>query len=529
MFNLLIFKKMKNRCMTIFACLLAISCSKAMPDEVEVMPAGEKVMFTILETKVTIGADEGDGTRKYAFEEGDVVYAVTTGGSVAAMEFNGENTFTGEFSKPVGTDEKISLYYNCYSAENNAPAYVQNGKPWLVSPDNGYSRNEDNTIVLSATLDAPNGVTGLPVISKFGECTIDFHAKKENINIASFDGTSFSGGNAITGISLKAATGDEYAAIVNVPAGMEGGFWIKAVKGQQSMYKSTAATVSNKSFIMENFTQASVSIDVQISGFATSYSYYAANEEIEGISAKDVNKANSVSNDWMGPGKAVCTITKSGIPSTLLSVKSVSLFVNGTEFPGIKYTEGSDNTITINQTTGHTTWEQKNLTVRVVYTTPDGATFESNTSNTLTRHITGLPYKVSFNKNTIGWDLTKSSLSNGYLVLGDSTGENSAKCDFYTPDDTNISLTVGKADLHSTSSITIPNLKLSIGGKENTKVLAGHYKGNILVWKIEYDITYTNEKFIGNITNKKNTIEMTSGTIVAGPYIHINELSVQYE
>ena len=304
----------------------------------------------------------------------------------------------------------------------------------------------------------------------------------------------------------------------------------KAVKGQQAMYKSTSATVGRKSFIMKEFTPASVSsIDVQISGFPTSYSYYIANEGIDGISKKDVSAANSVSNDWMGPGKAVCTITKSGIPSALLSVKSVSLFVNGAEFPGIKYTVGSDNTITINQTTGHTTWEQKDITAKVVYTTPDGATFESKTSNTLTRHITGLPYKVSFNKNTIGWDLTKSSLSNGYLVLGDSTGENSAKCDFYTPNDTNISLTVGKADLHSTSSITIPNLKLSIGGKENTKVLAGHYKGNILFWKIEYDITYTNEKFIGSITNKENTIEMTSGTIVAGPYIHINELSVRYE
>ena len=124
--------------MIISACLLALSCSKAMPDEAVVVPAGEKVTFTIPETKVTIGADEGNGTRKYAFEEGDVVYAVTTGGSVAAMEFKGENTFAGEFSKPVGTDEKISLYYNCYSAENNAPAYVQNGKPWLVSSDNGY-------------------------------------------------------------------------------------------------------------------------------------------------------------------------------------------------------------------------------------------------------------------------------------------------------------------------------------------------------------------------------------------------------
>ncbi len=423
--------------MIISACLLALSCSKAMPDEAVVVPAGEKVTFTIPETKVTIGADEGDGTRKYAVEEGDVVYAVTTGGSVAAMEFKGENTFTGEFSKPVGTDEKISLYYNCYSAENNAPAYVQNGKPWLVSSDNGYSRDDNNTIILSATLDAPKGVIGLPVISRRFECTIDFHAKNKNISIASFDGTSFSGGNAVTGISLKAASGDEYAAIVNVPAGMEGGFWIKAVKGQQAMYKSTSATVGRKSFIMKEFTPASVSsIDVQISGFPTSYSYYIANEGIDGISKKDVSAANSVSNDWMGPGKAVCTITKSGIPSALLSVKSVSLFVNGAEFPGITYTVGSDNTITIDQTTGHTTWEQKDITVKVVYETPDGLEFESNVSNTLTRHITGLPYSANPPKNSgdNAWKGSANNWDNEYVRLH----ENTITQTFYIPHEINI-------------------------------------------------------------------------------------------
>lgn len=517
--------------MIISACLLALSCSKAMPDEAVVVPAGEKVTFTIPETKVTIGADEGNGTRKYAFEEGDVVYAVTTGGSVAAMEFKGENTFAGEFSKPVGTDEKISLYYNCYSAENNAPAYVQNGKPWLVSSDNGYSRDDNNTIILSATLDAPKGVTGLPVISRF-ECTIDFHAKNKNISIASFDGTSFSGGNAVTGISLKAASGDEYAAIVNVPAGMEGGFWIKAVKGQQAMYKSTSATVGRKSFIMKEFTPASVSsIDVQISGFPTSYSYYIANEGIDGISKKDVSAANSVSNDWMGPGKAVCTITKSGIPSALLSVKSVSLFVNGAEFPGITYTVGSDNTITIDQTTGHTTWEQKDITVKVVYETPDGLEFESNVSNTLTRHITGLPYSIDFSSKPSTWSLTSNSSWNNGVKLGASStlGTGDAKAtfsQFYMPSEIMAELSLSNIVMYSIAVWLVCNkskLNVTVGNTTKEKV----FEGPSANWGTK-STTYESYIMSSTLTANNRDIVLEQTQTQAGCYCTISSASIKY-
>ena len=294
--------------------------------------------------------------------------------------------------------------------------------------------------------------------------------------------------------------------------------------GQQAMYKSYATKnpIENTTVAIRSFVPAKVDIDVKISGFATSYSYAKG---IDGV-AQSIATANSKSNDWMDEGKAVCTITKSGIPSTLLSVKSVSMLVNGEEFSK-DYTDDGNNTFTLHKT-AHTKWEQKNVSVKVVYSTPDGLEFEG-TSNTLTRHITGLPYNVSFNKNTKGWDLTKASLSNEYLVLGNSTGKNSAKCKFYTSNDTKISLTISKADLHSTSSFTVPSLKLFLGGIENAKALAGHYKGNVLVWKIEYDITYTNERFVGNINDKNPSIEMTSGTTVAGPYIHINELSVQYD
>lgn len=161
------------------------------------------------------------------------------------------------------------------------------------------------------------------------------------------------------------------------------------------MYKSYATKnpIENTTVAISSFVPAKVDIDVNISGFATSYSYAKG---IDGV-AQSIATANSKSNDWMDDGKAVCTITKSGIPSTLLSVKSVSMLVNGEEYSK-DYTDDGNNTFTLHKT-AHTKWEQKNVSVKVVYSTPDGLEFEG-TSNTLTRHITGLPYAANPPKNS---------------------------------------------------------------------------------------------------------------------------------
>ena len=291
----------------------------------------------------------------------------------------------------------------------------------------------------------------------------------------------------------------------------------KAVKGQQSMYKSTSATVGRKSFIMKEFTPASVSsIDVQISGFPTSYSYYIANEGIDGISKKDVSAANSVSNDWMGPGKAVCTITKSGIPSALLSVKSVSLFVNGSEFPGIKYTVGSDNTITINQTTGHTTWEQKDITAKVVYTTPDGVEFESNVSNTLTRHITGLPYKVNFTKNTNAWSLDGCTLNDNSIEI--PCYHKSAKLSFKIIGETKISLKI-----YAGSYLYGGNTQLNVVVGATTTTA---FKNNN--WQAWYSQTYGEYQTTGVLTADNAAVCLKDNTWVASYYSKIPGLEVMY-
>ena len=137
---------------------------------------------------------------------------------------------------------------------------------------------------------------------------------------------------------------------------------------------------------------ADVQFDVNISGFPTSYSYYAANEGIEGISAKDVAKANSISNDWMGSGSASYTMTSTGIPSRLLTFESFTLSVDGKEY--VSSEAGSSRKeagtpIVVEATPDHT-WGQKDITATVTYKDVEGN--EYTATKTITRHITGLPY-----------------------------------------------------------------------------------------------------------------------------------------
>lgn len=394
---------MKKQYIAAFACILAAACSKAELNEVDPGPSGESMTLTLPQTKVAISGDS------YQFELDDEITAIASNGSLATLKPNAAssgahtatNYFTGTFDKPVADGSTISFYYNAKSiADNGTATFEQNGDPWLVSTGNKFTRTEDRQISVTATLAAPENVRAIAVIFTDNEGieSFEFHAKDQSIKLGTFDGTSFSGNSTVSqNVLSHQSEGIEFmrSNIVYVPKDMEGGFWIKAVKGQQAMYKSYATKnpIENTTVAISSFVPAKVDIDVKISGFATSYSYAKG---IDGV-AQSIATANSKSNDWMDEGKAVCTITKSGIPSTLLSVKSVSMLVNGEEYSK-DYTDDGNNTFTLHKT-AHTKWEQKNVSVKVVYSTPDGLEFEG-TSNTLTRHITGLPYAANPPKNS---------------------------------------------------------------------------------------------------------------------------------
>lgn len=459
---------MKKQYIAAFACILAAACSKAELNEVDPGPSGESMTLTLPQTKVAISGDS------YQFELDDEITAIASNGSRATLKPNAAssgahtatNYFTGTFDKPVADGSTISFYYNAKSiADNGTATFEQNGDPWLVSTGNNFTRTEDRQISVTATLAAPENVRAIAVIFTDNEGieSFEFHAKDQSIKLGTFDGTSFSGNSTVSqNVLSHQSEGIEFmrSNIVYVPKDMEGGFWIKAVKGQQAMYKSYATKnpIENTTVAISSFVPAKVDIDVKISGFATSYSYAKG---IDGV-AQSIATANSKSNDWMDEGKAVCTITKSGIPSTLLSVKSVSMLVNGEEYSK-DYTDDGNNTFTLHKT-AHTKWEQKNVSVKVVYSTPDGLEFEG-TSNTLTRHITGLPYAANPPKNsgdnawsrngntaqsTIKWDSDNVKLSG----ISQSPSINSPS--FNIP--TNVDITI-KSDVKAEKYTFIKEIK----------------------------------------------------------------------
>lgn len=360
-----------------FAAILAaaISCNKAeiiVPNK----PLGDSVTLTVTSTKVGI-----DGN-SYVFEPGDRIFAKASNGSTATLSNTSDapGTFSGTFSEPVSDDAAIDLSYNC-------DGFTQNGKPWLSAHDEQFSRDSDGRILLNAEFSAPAGVRAIAITTGF-DATVDFHAKSP---VSSFDGKTFSGNAAVTGLSVSAANG--FTTFVNVPDGLEGGFYLKFSDSEaRSMFKSYASgsVISQNTRVSVNeFVPADVQFDVNISGFPTSYSYYAANEGIEGISAKDVAKANSISNDWIGSGSASYVMTSTGIPSRLLTFESFTLSVDGKEEVRSSREEAGT-PIVVEATTGHNSWGQKDITATVTYKDVEGK--EYTATKTITRHITGLPY-----------------------------------------------------------------------------------------------------------------------------------------
>lgn len=355
-----------------FAAILAtaISCNKAeiiVPNK----PLGDSVTLTATSTKVGI-----DGN-SYVFEPGDLIFAKASNGSTATLSNTADapGTFSGTFSEPVSDNATTDLSYNCND-------FTQNGKPWLSAHDEQFSRDSDGRILLNAEFSAPAGVRAIAITTGF-DATVDFHAKSP---VSGFDGKTFSGNAAVTGLSVSAANG--FTTFVNVPDGLEGGFYLKFSDSEaRSMFKSYASgsvITQNTRVSVNEFVPVDVQFDVNISGFPTSYSYYAANEGIEGISAKDVAKANSISNDWMGSGSASYSMTTTGIPSRLLTFESFTLSVDGKE-----YAAEAGTPIVVKATPDHT-WGQKDITATVRYKDVEGN--EYTATKTITRHITGLPY-----------------------------------------------------------------------------------------------------------------------------------------
>ncbi len=505
-------------------CTLALSCSKTSSYDAGItptpLPSGEELTFsaTSQESKVVIGGEDGDGVRKYVFESDDEVIAVSSAGSKAKLSLvsGTSGQFKGTFDKPLADDETVSLYYNCLSYDDAAAVYSQNGKPWLLAENQTYTRTEGRKIVITATLNSPEGVVGMPIISGFGACAVDFSAK--TADIASFDGTSFSGGKTISGLSLEShseADADEYTAVVNLPAGMEGGFWLKVTKDSQTMYRSSAATVSSgKCFRMSSFTAAAVNLNVTVSGFPTTYSYAAGTDGV----SKNVSTANGKSNAWMGSGTATYTISQEGIPAALLTFQSFTISGEGISASGDETTK----TISVGETSSHTSWGAKTITATVTYKDIAGNTYTKSAS--VTRHITGLPYSAapptnsgdhSWSRNgnsaqsTVGWNSDNVKLSG----ISQSPSINSPS--FSMPASVNVTV---KSDAKADKYKFIKEIKTTYKIYVNGSVVSSK-QGSFSRTTLSADAAFSS----GN-----NSLKCESSYTAVGPSVQIYSVSILY-
>lgn len=493
---------MKKQYIAAFACILAAACSKAELNEVAPGPSGESMTLTLPQTKVAISGDS------YQFELDDEITAIASNGSRATLKPNAAssgthtatNYFTGTFDKPVADGSTISFYYNAKSiADNGTATFEQNGDPWLVSTGNNFTRTEDRRISVTATLAAPENVRAIAVIFTGNEGieSFEFHAKDQNIKLETFDGTSFSGNLTVSQNVLNhQSEGIEFmrSNIVYVPKDMEGGFWIKAVKGQQAMYKSYATKnpIENTTVAISSFVPAKVDIDVKISGFATSYSYAKG---IDGV-AQSIATANSKSNDWMDEGKATYTISREGIPAALLTFDSFKLTVDGKEYTGDEATKA----ISVAAGNGHTTWGQKDIVATVVYKDLDGNEYTG--TQTIVRYITGLPYAA----NGVDLSGTKESESISFL----------------SPSNISIALSLNDVTASSLSRWQKGHLYVSIGGVDlGMQIEAGNTKFD--------NVHKDNITLNGSISTANGSVVLTRKTPLPGPYITISQVNISYK
>ena len=513
---------MKKQYIAAFACILAAACSKAELNEVDPGPSGESMTLTLPQTKVAVSGDS------YQFELDDEITAIASNGSRATLKPNAAssgahtatNYFTGTFDKPVADGSTISFYYNAKSIDDNGTVtFEQNGDPWLVSTGNNFTRTEDRQISVTATLAAPENVRAIAVIFTDNEGieSFEFHAKDQNIKLGTFDGTSFSGKSTVSQNVLNhQSEGIKFmrSNVVYVPKDMEGGFWIKAVKGRQAMYKSYATKnpIENTTVAISSFVPAKVDIDVKISGFATSYSYAKG---IDGV-AQSIATANSKSNDWMGEGKATYTISREGIPTALLTFDSFKLTVDGKEYTGDEATKA----ISVAAGNGHTTWGQKDIVATVVYKDFDGNEYTG--TQTIVRHITGLPYAANPPKDSGDNAWSKSSwnvkLESSYVQLGavTGTGEPSIKSPtFNMPAAVDITI---KSDVKAEKYTIIKEIK----------TIYKVYVNGIEVSSKQGSFSRTTLSANTSFSSGSNSLKCESSYKLAGPSVTLYSVSILY-
>lgn len=405
---------MKKHISAAFAVLALAACSKMAPENETVIselpegenqqetvePKGEGIVFQLPETKVILNGDT------YKFEGTEEIVVKARSGAVTVMTntTTDPNIFKGVFKTSLGREsETFDFYFNCANKTTAEKELVQNGQPWLECTGIKANRVADDSeanYVIGQTQkielrELPNSIT-LALVSTYN-CTVDFHSLSAKIPAATQDKT-------IAGMSVTA--GKPYFVNINTDTDGEfkGGFYLAVNKTGETgtMYTSyaTATPISKNTPIQIKTDFTPLSITGSLSGFNTSYSIYTDKNN-----SNRVADANNVSNDYMSGGSL--TLNIAGISNSLLSLLSLvslkSITIGSSDGVSIGYTdseptwENKTYTWTFNDATYNHPWGQLTVTATAVFDTPAGQI--SAEVPALTRHITGLPYTLTPDKD----------------------------------------------------------------------------------------------------------------------------------
>lgn len=499
-------------------------------ENVQGEPSGEKIIISLAETKVSLD-EYGD----YQFDGDEVIYVkARTTGAVAKLQKSADekNTFTGVFNGLLGeTSETFDFYYNCTDEKGNV-VKVQNGQPWLAAtgvPGNRSEGSEYSYELSNVMLKQLDGYVCLALNSEY-PCTVDFHTltKKALPN----DETTISG--------IQLGSGSKKPYFVNIVSGMKGGFYLTVTnpKGQKmyTSYGTTAEITSNQVIkTKETFEAFSITgqlVDDTKTTFKSTYDVY------QNSGAGEANKINS---DIISSGEATFTMT--GISKTirnLVSLKNITVTFSDDISASVgtttlAWTETKSCTISIPKTDGHNTWGPVTVKNAVaVFSTPDGNGYEVSFANpSMTRHITGLPYRVNppSNSGTNKWSAKNSNIvskvnwETNYVHLeGISKAPEIVSPSFHIPDNLPFS---------ASFDILIHSLKspFSWGWMYPTFTAATNVGTIFLTQKPKAETEYCTYKGItGNetFTKSANTISLKSSKTTIVPYIRVYRVDVIY-
>lgn len=498
-------------------------------ENVQGEPSGEKIIISLAETKVSL---DGDGC--YKFDGDEVIYVkARTTGAVAKLQKSADekNTFTGVFNGLLGeTSETFDFYYNCTDEKGNV-VKVQNGQPWLAAtgvPGNRSEGSEYSYELSDVMLKQLDGYVCLALNSDY-KCTVDFHTLTTALP---------NGETTISGIQFDNGNNKPY--FVNIVSGMKGGFYLTVTnpKGQKmyTSYGTTAEITSNQVIkTKETFEAFSITgqlVDDTKTTFKSTYDVY------QNSGAGEANKINS---DIISSGEATFTMT--GISKTirnLVSLKNITVTFSDDISASVgtttlAWTETKSCTISIPQTDGHNKWGPVTVKNAVaVFSTPDGNGYEVSFANpSMTRHITGLPYRVNppSNSGTNKWRANNSNWvstvkwETTYVHLeGISKAPEIVSPSFHIPDNLPFS---------ASFDILIHSRKptFSWGSWMYPTFTAATNVGTILTQKPKAeteDCTY--EGITGNatFTTSANKISLKSSETTIVPYIRVYRVDVIY-